>query len=90
MWKNFFKNGNIHRKENVENKLEIEVEVRVLESSKAYKYSRVVENYSTEYKDEKSRLKKEYLRRMRPILYTELSAKSKWKHFTRSAASAGI
>jgi hypothetical protein len=86
--KHFLKNGKIQRRANVANKLEIEIEI--LESRKAYKYSRVDKNHITEYKDGKSKLKKEYLRRMRPILYTELSSESKWKHFTRSAASAGI
>jgi hypothetical protein len=37
----------------------------------------VEENYNIEHKNEKEKLKKEYVRRLRLILNTELSAKNK-------------
>jgi tRNA U34 2-thiouridine synthase MnmA/TrmU len=43
------KNDKIQREANVKKKLEIEIEV--LESRKAYRYSTVDENHTTEYKD---------------------------------------
>lgn len=42
-----------------------------------YNYSEVEESHDMEYNDEKGKLKKEYLRRMRLILSTELIANSK-------------
>jgi hypothetical protein len=44
---------------------------------KAYKYLGVEESHNIEHKKEKDRLKKEYIRRLRLILSTELSAKNK-------------
>jgi hypothetical protein len=44
---------------------------------KAYKYLGVEENHNIEHKNEKEKLKKEYVRRLRLILDTELSAKYK-------------
>jgi hypothetical protein len=44
---------------------------------KAYKYLSVAENHNIEYKNEKEKLKKEYVRRVRLIFNTELSAKNK-------------
>jgi hypothetical protein len=42
---------------------------------KAYKYLGVAENHNIEHRNEKEKLKKEYVRRLRLILSTELSAK---------------
>jgi hypothetical protein len=42
---------------------------------KAYTYLGVEENHNIEHKNEKEKLKKEYVRRLRLILNTELSAK---------------
>lgn len=64
----------------------METEIELLESEKAYKCLRVDENHNIEYKDEKTRLKKEYLRRMKLILSIELSAKNKCNLFTRSVS----
>jgi hypothetical protein len=44
---------------------------------KTYKYLGVEENHSIKYKNEKEKLKKEYVRRLRLILNTELRAKNK-------------
>jgi hypothetical protein len=44
---------------------------------KAYKYLDVEENHNIEHKNEKEKLKKEYVRRLRLIFNTELSAKNK-------------
>jgi hypothetical protein len=81
---NILTNGKIESKEHVENKPEIEIEL--LETGKALKSLRVDENHNTEHQDENTRLKKEYLRRIRPILRAELSAKNKCNFFTRSAS----
>jgi hypothetical protein len=52
---------------------------------KAYKYLGVAENRNIEHKNEKEKLKKEYVRRLRLIFNTELSAKNKM-HATGSLA----
>jgi hypothetical protein len=48
-----------------------------LDIMKAYKYLDVEESNNIEHKKEKDRLKKEYIRRLRLILSTELRAKNK-------------
>jgi hypothetical protein len=53
----------------------MENEIKELNTMKAYKYLGVEESHSIEHKKEKDRLKKEYIRRLRLILSTELSAK---------------
>jgi hypothetical protein len=44
---------------------------------KAYKYLGIEEGYDIQQKNEKEKLKKEYLRRLRLVLGTELSTKNK-------------
>jgi len=44
---------------------------------KAYKYLGIEESFDIQQKNEKEKLKKEYLRRLRLVLGTELSAKNK-------------
>jgi hypothetical protein len=44
-----------------------------------HKYLGVEENHNIEHKNEKEKLKKEYVRRLRLILNTGLSAKNKWQ-----------
>jgi hypothetical protein len=44
---------------------------------KAYKYLGVEENHNVEHKKEKELLMKEYVRRLRLILNTQLSARNK-------------
>jgi hypothetical protein len=55
----------------------MENEIKELEPMKAYKYLGVEENHNIEHKNEREKLKKEYVRRLRLILNTELSAKNK-------------
>jgi hypothetical protein len=45
--------------------------------SDAYKYLDTEDNYDTEHKNAEETLKKEYLRRLRLVLGTELSVKNK-------------
>jgi uncharacterized protein YgfB (UPF0149 family) len=54
----------------------MENEIKELEPMKAYKYLGVEETNNIEHRNEKENLK-EYVRRLRLILYTELSAKNK-------------
>jgi hypothetical protein len=49
--------------------------IKELEPMKACKYLGVDENHNIEHKNEREKLKKEYVRRLRFILNTELSAK---------------
>jgi hypothetical protein len=46
---------------------------------KAYRYLGIGENHNIEHKIEKEILKKEYIRKLRLIMNTELSAKKKIK-----------
>jgi hypothetical protein len=55
----------------------MENEIKELEPMKAYKYLGAEENHNIEHKNEKGKLKKEYAKRLRLILNTELSAKNK-------------
>jgi hypothetical protein len=55
----------------------MENEIKELEPMKAYKYLGVEENHNIEHKNGREKLKKEYIRRLRLILNTELSAKNK-------------
>ena len=51
--------------------------IKELDPRKAYKYLGIEESFDIQHKDEKEKLKKEYLRRLRLVLDTELSAKNK-------------
>jgi hypothetical protein len=55
----------------------MENEIKELEPMKAHKYLGVEENHNIEHKNEKKKLKKEYVGKLRLILNTELSAKNK-------------
>jgi hypothetical protein len=55
----------------------MENEIKELEPMKVYKYLGVAENHNIEHKNEKEKLKKEYVWRLRLTLNTELSAKNK-------------
>ena len=50
---------------------------RELDPRKAWKYLGIEESFDIQLKNEKEKLKKEYLRRFRLVLSTELSAKNK-------------
>ena len=52
-------------------------DIKELDSRKAYKYLGIEESFDTQNKNEKEKLKKEYLRRLGLVLGTELSAKNK-------------
>ena len=54
-----------------------ENDIKELDPRKAYKYLGIKENFDIQHKNEKEKLKKEYLRRLRLVLGTELSAKNK-------------
>ena len=53
--------------------------IKELEPRKAYKYLGIEESFDIQHKNKKEKLQKEYLRRLRLVLGTELSAKIKSK-----------
>jgi hypothetical protein len=57
------KNATVYRKQHIGNTME--TEIKELEPMKAYKYLGVEENHNIEHKNEKEKLKKEYVRRLR-------------------------
>ena len=54
-----------------------ENDIKELDLRKAYKYLGIEENFDIQHKNEKEELKEEYLRRLRLVLSTELSAMNK-------------
>jgi len=54
-----------------------ENDIKELDPRKAYKYLGTEESFDIQHKNEKEKVKKEYLRRLRLVLGTELSAKNK-------------
>ena len=54
-----------------------ENDIKELDPRKTYKYLGIEESFDIQHKNEKEKLKKEYLRRLRLVLGTELSAKNK-------------
>ena len=52
-------------------------DIKELDLRKAYKYIGIEESFDIQHKNKKEKLKKEYLRRLRLVLGTELSAKNK-------------
>jgi hypothetical protein len=69
------KNVIVYRNEHIGNT--VENEIKELEPMKAHKYLGVAENHNIEHRNEKEKLKKEYVRRLRLILSTELSTRNK-------------
>jgi hypothetical protein len=69
------KNGTVYRKQHIGNTMENEI--KELKPIKANEYFGVEENHSIEHKNEKEKLKKECVRRLRLILITQLSAQNK-------------
>jgi len=51
--------------------------IKELDPRKAYKYLSIEESFDIQHKNEKEKLMKEYLKRLRLVLGTELSAKNK-------------
>ena len=54
-----------------------EYDIKELDPRKACTYLGIEESFNVQHKNEKEKLKKEYLRRLRLVLDTELSAKNK-------------
>ena len=54
-----------------------ENDIKELDLRKAYKFLGIEENFDIQHKNEKEKLNKEYSRRLRLVLGTELSAKNK-------------
>jgi 3-methyladenine DNA glycosylase Tag len=54
-----------------------ENDIKELDPRKAYKYLGIEKNFDIQHKSDKEKVKKEYLRRLRLVLGTELSAKNK-------------
>jgi hypothetical protein len=79
------KHGKAYRKQHMGNTMENEI--KELDTMKAYKYLGAEESHNIEHKKEKDRLK-EYVRRLRLILSTELSAKNKMQAFGSLALPA--
>ena len=52
-------------------------DIKELDPRKAYRYLGIEETFDIQHKNEKDKLKKEYLRRLRLVFGTELSAKNK-------------
>ena len=71
----FLKRGSVQCKMHVGSTFENDV--KELDPRKAYKYLGIEESFDIQHKNEKEKLKKEYLRRLRLVLSTELSAKNK-------------
>ena len=68
------KRGSIQSKMHVESTFENNI--KELDPRKACKYLGIEESFNIQHKNEKEKLKKEYLRRFRIVLGTELSAKN--------------
>jgi hypothetical protein len=63
--------------ENIHGEHTFEKDVKELDSRKACKYLGVEESHDIQHKNEKEKLTKEYLRRLRLVFDTELSVKNK-------------
>jgi hypothetical protein len=57
--------------------IDISREIQELEQGKTYKYLGIEESEGMQYQQTKERLKKEYSRRLRIVLGSELNAKNK-------------
>jgi hypothetical protein len=69
------KRGRVQSKMHIGNTFENDI--KELDPRKAYKYLGIEENFDTQHMNEKEKLNKQYLRRLRLVLGTELSAKNK-------------
>jgi len=69
------------RRDSVQSKMHVgstfENDIKELDPRKAYKYLGIEEGFDIQHKNEKEKLKKEYLRRLSLVLSTELSVKYK-------------
>jgi hypothetical protein len=71
------KRGRVQSKMHIGNTFENDI--KELDPRKAHKYVGIEENFDIQHKNEKEKLKKAYLRRLRLVLGTELDAKNKIK-----------
>ena len=62
-------------------------DIKELEPRKAYKYLGIEESFDIQHKNEEENLKKEYLRRLRLVLGTELSTKIKFSSWIIGSTS---
>ena len=69
----YLKRGNVQNKMHVGSTFENDI--KKLDPRKAYKYLGIEESFDIQHKNEKEKLKKEYLRRLRLVLSTELKCK---------------
>jgi len=69
------KRGSLHSKMHKGSRFENDI--KELDLRKAYKYLGIEESFDIQHKNDKEKLKKEYLRRLRLVLGTELSVKNK-------------
>jgi len=69
------KRGNVQSKMHVGSTFENDI--KKMDPRKAYKYLGIEESFDIQHKNEKEKLKKEYLRRLRLVLGTEFTAKNK-------------
>ena len=69
------------RRGSVQSKMHVgstfENDIKELDPRKEYRYLGIEESFDIQHKNEKEKLKKEYLRRLRLVLSTELSTKNK-------------
>ena len=69
------------KRDSVQSKMHVgstfENDIKELDLSKAYKCLGIEESFDRAHNNEKEKLKKEYLRRLRLVLSSELSAKNK-------------
>jgi hypothetical protein len=70
-----FKKGKLVHSQNVV--VDINTEIQELEQGKTYKYFGIKESDGIQHQQMKERLKKEYTRRLRMILKSELNSKNK-------------
>jgi len=75
----YFKRNNVQSKMHIRSTLENDI--KELDPRKACNYLGIEESFDIQRKNEKEELKKEYLRRLRLVLSTELSTKDEIQHF---------
>ena len=71
----YLKRGRVQSKMHIGNTFENDI--KELDLRNSYKYLGIEESFDIQHKNEKEKLQKEYLRRLRLVLGTELSAKNK-------------
>jgi hypothetical protein len=71
----YLKRGRVQSKMHIGSTFENDI--KEMDPRKAYKYLGIEQSFDIQHKNEKEKLKKEYLRRLRLVLCRELSAKNK-------------